>query len=150
MSEHRPSFRHRLEHAAVATVVPSIDGGFSFVVAPSLPTRYRAVAGDLVSPDVAVTVSASVRLRVAGSDGRAVLLEATTVPAQVGARVALERWVRERFTWTKVGSKVLGAQSRARFSYEPKQPVLLRVRLVEGVNGYGPAVSNERRIWPRR
>jgi len=41
-----------------------------------------------------------------------------------------------------------GARSLARFRYAAKHPVLVRVRLVEGVDGYGPAVSNERRIWP--
>jgi hypothetical protein len=42
----------------------------------------------------------------------------------------------------------LGARSLARFRYAPNHPVLVRVRLVEGVDGYGPAVSTERRIWP--
>jgi plastocyanin len=137
-------------HLPVATVHADAGGSFSFAVSPNLPTYYRAVVGDWVSPDVLVSVSALVRLRVTGTRGRAVLLEATTAPDQVGARVVLERYVRERFAWQRVKGATLGAQSRARFRYEPKQPVRVRVRLVDGVDGYGPAVSNERRIWPPR
>ena len=130
------------------TVQPDADGAFSITVSPTLPTYYRAVAGDRTSPDVLVSVSAVVRLRTAGWRGKAVVLEASTSPAQEGAVVMLERYVRERFAWTPVGRKLLGARSLARFRYAPNHPVLVRVRLVEGVDGYGPAVSNERRIWP--
>ncbi len=137
-------------HAPVATVQADTEGAFSIAVSPSLPTYYRAVAGDRISADVLVSVSAVVRLRVAGWRRPAVLLEASTSPEQAGARVVLERYVRERFTWKRVSEAELGPGSRARFRYAPKEPVLVRVRLVEGVDGYGPAVSNERRIWPPR
>jgi plastocyanin len=135
-------------HAPVATVLADAEGAFSVAVSPTLPTYYRAVAGDRISADVLVSVSAVVRLRVSGWRGRAVLLEASTSPDQAGARVVLERYVRERFTWKRVSEAELGPRSRARFRYAPKEPVLVRAHLVEGVNGYGPAVSNERRIWP--
>ena len=106
------------------------------------------MTADRASPDVLVSVSAVVRLRVSGWRGPAVLLEVTTSPDQVGGRVVLERYIRERFAWKRVSAAELGPRSRARFRYVPKQPVLVRARLVEGVDGYGPAVSNERRIWP--
>ena len=135
-------------HAPVATVLADAEGAFSVAVSPSLPTYYRAVAGGRASPEVLVSVGAVVHLRVTGWRGRAVLLEASTSPEQEGAVVVLERYIREQFAWKPVSRKLLGTPSRASFRYAPKQPVLVRVRLVDGVDGYGPAMSNERRIWP--
>jgi plastocyanin len=135
-------------HAPVTTVLADAEGAFSVAVSPTLPTYYRAVAAGRASSDVLVSVGAVVRLRVSGWSGRAVLLEASTSPEQEGAVVVLERYVREQFAWKPVSRQLLGTPSRARFRYAPRQPVLVRVRLVEGVDGYGPAVSNERRIWP--
>lgn len=137
-------------YGPVVTVVPGADGAFSAAVAPELPTEYRAVAGELVSPTVLVSVSARVRFRVAGIRGATLLLRVEAVPAQPGARVALERYVRERFMWERVVGTRLGDDSRVVLRLTPRRRVLVRASLVEGVGGYGPAVSPARWVGPPR
>jgi hypothetical protein len=137
-------------YGPVTTVSAGPDGAFSATVTPQLPTEYRAVAGELASPTVLVSVSARVRFRLMGIRGAALLLRAEAVPAQPGARVTLERYVRERFTWEKVAGARLGDDSRAVLRYAPRRRVLVRVRLVEGVGGSGPAVSEGRWVGPPR
>lgn len=134
-------------YAAVGPVTPAPDGSFAAVVSPSLPTHYRAVSGSLASPDVLVSVAARVRLEVLGARGRAVLLRAEAVPSQAGAPVQLERYARERFTWVRVARAALGERSRATFRFTPHRRVQLRLRLLRGVDGYGPGVSPAR--WVR-
>jgi plastocyanin len=132
----------------VALATPSSTGSFSAVVSPRLPTEYRAVAGVLESPPVLVSVSARLTLLVTGTRGAQVLLLAAATPSQAGARVHLERWVRERFTWAPVARARLRANSTAVFRITPKRRILVRVRLLEGVGGYGPSVSAGRWLRP--
>jgi plastocyanin len=135
---------------AVGTTAPTDDGSFTFEVSPTLPTVYRAVAGELRSPVVSVSVSARVTLLALRGTGPAVQLFASTTPAQPRARVVLERYVRERFTWVAVSHSRLDRQGKARLRYEPKRPVWLRMRLLDGVGGYGPAVSPPVVVRPHR
>ena len=131
--------------ATVGSVAPGADGAFAFTALPRLPTEYRAVSGDLVSPSVFVSVSARVRMYLVGTSGRFVRLRVATTPDQPGAPVVLEKYVRELFTWVTVAHGTLGENSRLIFRYAPRHNLRLRVRLVEGANGYGPAVSSP--VW---
>jgi plastocyanin len=129
--------------STLGTAATEPDGSFSFTVSPSRPTEYRAVAGELESPTVLVSVSAAVRLLRLGTVGRAVLLKVTTSPAQPRAPVVLERYAPERFAWVRVRATRtrLNAGSEAFFRYVPPRRAPVRAVLVRGVNGYGPGVS---------
>lgn len=134
---------------AVGTVTPDGDGRFAADVAPSLPTDYRAAAGDLHSPVVTVSVSAAVRLAVVGTERGALVLLGEAVPGQAGARVVLERYARELFSWVPVARGRLGDDSRARFRFTPHRRVQIRVRMLDGVGGFGPGVSRPRTVRPK-
>ena len=134
----------------VGSTTPAEDGSFAFGVSPALPTAYRAVSGELQSPIALVSVSARIGLFALRGSGPEIELLAFTAPAQPRARVVLERYVRERFTWVAVSRSRLDARGKARLTYVPKRAVRLRVRLVRGVGGYGPSVSPPVLVRPRR
>jgi plastocyanin len=135
----------------IGKVPTEADGSFSFTVSPSLPTEYRAVAGELESRTVLVSVSATVRLLKVRTAGRAVVLKASTSPAQPGGLVVLERYAPERFTWVRTGKpRRLDAASEAFFRYVPPRRAPVRAVLVRGVNGYGPGVSPPVWVAPLR
>jgi plastocyanin len=126
---------------ALATVVPAPDGTFAVAVSPALPTRYRAVAGALASPAVLVSVAARVELVPLRGAGPSVSLLVRTRPAQAGAPVVLERYARERFAWVRVTRARLGRGGNATLELRPRRAVRVRVRLLRGIDGYGPATS---------
>ncbi len=132
------------------TVATEPDGTFSFDVFPTLPTNYRAVAGELTSPSVLVSVAARAELRFAGSTERGTWLLALTRPAQSRAPVRLERYARELFTWVPYKRGRLDAEGSARFLVSPRRVIQVRLVVLRGVKGYGPATSPPVRVWPVR
>ena len=113
-------------------------GRFTFAVLPATPSTYRAEVGDRVSDGVAVRVVPRVTLRV--RRGAKVVLEATATPSRAGARVRLERYVRERFTWVPVRAGRLDERSRVTFAVRTTVRQRLRVRVLAS-RGYADGRS---------
>ena len=63
-----------------------------------------------------------------------------TVPARVGARVALQTYDRDHFTWRTVAHTRLDARSRARLPIPAARPLRIRV-VVRGEAGWSDAAS---------
>ncbi len=127
--------------AGTGSAAPAADGSFSFPVTVAGPSRYRVRAGDELSDPVLVRPRAEVTLRVrrVGALASAVVV---ATPNQTGARVALERYVRERFWWMPVRQASLGVDGRATFSIPAKaHGVRFRAHLLRGRGGWGEAES---------
>jgi plastocyanin len=94
---------------ALASV--AADGTFAARVRVDVAGRWRATAGALASPsvDVPVTTDQRVLLRAHGDGG----VQVSTRPPRPGARLVLERYVRERFAWLAVARLRLDAHGRA-------------------------------------
>lgn len=122
-------------------VRPAPDGSFRVVVSPAAPSTYRARVEELVSEPVKIAVSAALRLAGRRSGSQAVLTVAAS-PAQPGAPVVLQRYVRERFAWTAVVTGRLDARSRASFRLPLRRPTYFRAVLVRGVQGFARATSD--------
>ncbi len=135
-------------YSPIATVSTGTDGSFTFDVFPRLPTTYRAVAGELESPSVLVSVSARAELRFAGRTDRGTWLLALTRPAQSRAPVRLERYARELFTWVPYARGRLDAEGTAMFLVSPRRLIQVRLVVLRGVKGYGPATSPPVRVRP--
>jgi plastocyanin len=128
-------------YAGVASASPGPDGSFSFPITVSGPSRFRARAGDRVSGDVAVRPQPLVTMRLRRVDGRATVAVAAE-PDQVGASIALERYIRERYWWMPIRRGKLGADGRVTLTVPVKaRGMRLRVHLLRGMNGWGDATS---------
>jgi plastocyanin len=116
------------------TVRARADGSFVARIAVAEPAVFRARAGALSSPRVAVTVRPRVTVT---RSGRAV--RARAIPARPGAPAILQAYDRERFAWVAVTRGKLDARSSARFTLEPG---LERVRVfVRGDKGWADSAS---------
>jgi plastocyanin len=115
------------------------DGSFVAAVQAVVPGRFRAIAGRLVSPVVAVHVRPAVHVARSGRT-----LVARAVPARPGAPAVLQTYDREHFTWRGVARAKLDGRSRAAF----RLPATLdRVRvLVVGTKGWADGVSRTVRL----
>jgi plastocyanin len=124
------------------------DGSFRAVVHPRAPGVYRATAGELVSAPVALRVGAMLSLD-ASRLGRRFVVRVRARPAQPGAAVVLERYVRERFDWAPFARTRLDDRSRASFALAPRRELRVRAVIERGVRGYGPAESATLVVRPR-
>jgi plastocyanin len=116
------------------TVKARADGSFVARVPVHVPTAFRARAGSLSSPRVAVVVRPRVIVARAGATVRA-----RTAPARPGAVAILQAYDRERFAWVPVKRGKLDARSAARFTVGPG---LDRVRVkIRGAEGWADATS---------
>lgn len=119
---------------AALTVRARPDGSFVARVAVGEPTVFRARAGSLSSPRVAVVVRPRLTLTRVGTTVRA-----RTTPERPGAPAVLQTYDRERFAWVALERGKLDARSTATFALEPG---LDRVRvLVRGGKGWADAAS---------
>jgi plastocyanin len=130
---------------SVAVVQPADDLTFTAAVEPGAPARYRARAGTLTSPVVAVTLAADLTLR-ARRTGASIHLLAGAAPAQPGARVALQRWVRERFDWRTIATARFDRGSRRTFTVRSPRAGRFRVLMTRGVEGFGTSASPAVRV----
>jgi plastocyanin len=130
---------------AVTVVQPAADLTFTADVQPGAPARYRARAGTLTSPVVAVTLAADLTLR-ARRTGRAIRLVAGAAPAQSGARVALQHWIRERYDWRTIATGRFDRHSRHTFTVRSRRAGRYRVLMTRGVAGYGTSASPAVRV----
>jgi plastocyanin len=124
----------------VATATAAAGGGHAdhdgpgtlhATVTPAASASYRAVAAAGTSPTIRVEVSDRTAMSLTSSarPGGATLA-VRSVPAQPGARVALQLRLRERFGWWTVARARLDGRSRARFTLRRQRPVRVRVVLV--------------------
>jgi plastocyanin len=96
----------------VGTAAVDANGTFKATVAAAATSTYRAVDAAGASPPVqVVVVDRTVTLR-AGRGGAA---RVSVTPADPGARVVLQVWLRERFGWFPVAQRKLDRHSRAEF-----------------------------------
>ena len=91
------------------TVKARPDGSFTVRFRATAPGTYRASAGRAASPLVRIGVVPRVSIT-----HTATTVAVATVPARVGARVALQTYDRDHFTWRTVAHTRLTASSRAR------------------------------------
>lgn len=124
----------------VSVVQTGADMTFTAAVQPGSPARYRARAGTLTSPVVAVSLAADLTLRAWRVD-TAIRFVARAAPAQPGARVELQHWVRERFDWRTVARGHLDRRSSRAFTVRSRRAGRYRVLMTRGVGGYGPSAS---------
>ena len=121
----------------VATTTAGSTGAYAVAFFAS-PGQYRAVSGTHASAAVRVAVRPRVLIR-ARRTARGVAVTVSTRPAQIGARVALERARRGR--WVRVARKRLDSRSRASFRLRLRGTARIRARLVRPVGGYAVAKS---------
>ena len=127
----------------VGRATPNADGAFAFVVRGPEPRRYRVRAGSATSPLVPVRVAPRVSAN-RTSGGMAV----RAVPARPGARVALQEYERELFTFVTVARGRLDASSRAAIDYSPSEREHVRV-VVLGTGGWSDGASRVILVRPR-
>ena len=121
--------------AAGRTVKARPDGSFTVIFRATGPGTYRALAGKAASPVVHVQVTPRVTaVRTAGS------LRVTTAPARPGARVALQAYDRDHFTWRTIARARLDGSSRARLAIPAARPIRLRV-VVRGDEGWADGAT---------
>jgi len=115
-------------------VKPRADGSFAVRTPIGEPGSYRAVAGGLVSPAVAVQVRPAVH--VSAARGR---VRATVRPGRPGATALLQAYDREHFAWTTVARGTLDRASRVSLRV-PDGVGRARV-LVVGSHGWADGIS---------
>ena len=118
----------------VARVAPAADGSFTVPMRAYRPENFTALAKGLASPAVHVAVAPKVRAR---RSGHVVL--ASAAPGRPGARVALQRYVRERFAWQTVTRGRLDGASKASLAL-PNRAGRFRVA-VRGSKGWADGTS---------
>jgi len=117
------------------TVRARPDGSFTVRFRATAPGTYRASAGRAASPLVRIGVVPRVSITHTSST-----VDVATVPARVGARVALQTYDRDHFAWRTVAHTRLTASSRARFALPSARPLRVRV-VVRGEAGWSDAAS---------
>jgi plastocyanin len=120
---------------AARTVKARPDGSFTVRFRATAPGTYRASAGRAASPLVRIGVVPRVSI-----SHSATAVDVATVPARIGARVALQTYDRDHFTWRTVAHTRLKAGSRARLAIPSERPLRVRV-VVRGESGWSDAAS---------
>jgi hypothetical protein len=119
------------------TVTARPDGSFTVLFRARTPGTFRAVTGKSSSPAVRVSVTPRVTVVRAGTSFRV-----STEPARPGARVALQAYDRDHFTWRTIGQARLDARSHGQVALPKERPVRLRV-VVRGEAGWADGATHE-------
>ena len=136
--------------ATVASTAVQADGTFAARFVPTTTAAYRAVAGELTSPSVALPVlDRRIALTARRADGR-VVLRARITPASRGERVALQLFLPERFGWWPVRRARLDHASSVRFAVRTHRRLQARVVLTLPDGATRLAVSRTVRVGPPR
>jgi plastocyanin len=117
------------------TVRARPDGSFVVRFRASAPGAYRATVGPAASPLVKIRVIPRVTVVRTGKS-----LGVATEPARPGARVVLQAYERDYFTWRTIARARLDSGSRARLAIPPLRPIRLRV-VVRGEAGWSDGAS---------
>ena len=147
IQEDRGSGFRTISNVAVAA------GKFHALVRPQASTSYRAVAGPHVSASVRVVVGRPLAVSARRRGRKSIRLTAKALPAQPGAPVVLQTWLKERFGWWPIARRRLDQSSQARFTVRRRsRGRRLRVVLTEpdGVTPRGTSNVVKMRGMPRR
>ena len=147
IQEDRGSGFRNISTAAVA------GGKFHALVRPQASTSYRAVAGPHVSPSVRVVVGRPLAVSARRRGRKHIRLTAKAIPAQPGAPVVLQTWLKERFGWWPIARRRLDRSSQATFTVRRRsRGRRLRVVLTEpdGVTARGTSNVVKMRGMSRR
>jgi plastocyanin len=117
------------------TVKARPDGSFTVRFRVSAPGSYRATVGSAASPLVKIRVVPRVAVVRTGTS-----LRVGTEPARPGARIALQAYERDHFTWRTIAHTRLDSHAHARLALPDLRPVRLRV-VVRGEGGWSDAAS---------
>lgn len=117
------------------TVQARPDGSFTVRFRATAPGSYRATVGAAASPLVKIRLLPRVTIVRSGTS-----IGVATKPARPGARVALQVYERDYFTWRTVARARLDARSRVRLALPAARPIRLRV-VVRGEAGWSDAAS---------
>ena len=120
---------------APRSVLARPDGSFTVRFRASTPGVYRATVGTASSPLVKIRVVPKVTVTQTASS-----LVVSTMPARQGARVALQAYERDHFTWRTLVHARLDARSRSRLELPAQRPVRVRV-ILRGERGWADAAS---------
>jgi plastocyanin len=116
-------------YAPVTSAEVDDDGSFLAKVTPATTATYRAVAGDVASPEVTlVALDRRVAISVARAR-RGSVVTAKVQPASPGATVVLSLKLRDHFGWWPVQRARLNRDSVARFTVRTRRRVPARVVL---------------------
>lgn len=119
----------------IAHRAPAADETYSFAVVAAQPIAYRAVAGGTASRVVRISVAPKVSVEVEGSR-----LRISTDPARAGARVVLQTYDRERFTFRNGAAGALDATGGGQLPLPATPGAHVRV-LVRGGGGWSNGAS---------
>jgi plastocyanin len=117
-------------------VVPAGDGSFTVKLRALTPEYVAARVKKLASTPVRINVAPRVRVHLSGNS-----VTVTARPARPGARVALQRYVRELFAWRTVSRARLDASSRVTLSLGPGHAGRFRVVVRGGKGGWADGAS---------
>jgi plastocyanin len=115
--------------------VPAGDGSFTVTLRAVKPVFVAARVGRLSSLPVRIFVAPRVNARL-----RSGTVGVATRPSRPGARVVLQRYVRERFAWVTVTRARLDSSSRASLPLPPGRLGRFRV-VVRGGSGWADGSS---------
>jgi plastocyanin len=118
------------------TVKARPDGSFTVLFRATAPGIFRAVAGKASSPTIRVSVTPRVTVTRSGTS-----FGVTTEPARPGARVALQEYDRDHFTWRTIGHSRLDSRSRGRLALPKERPLRVRV-VVRGGAGWADGATS--------
>lgn len=122
-------------HAPTRTTRARPDGSFTFRFRATRPSTLRAAAGPARSPAVRVQVLPDLRATRTGTR-----LQVSASPARPGARVVLQVYVPDRFSWRTIARARLDARSRASLPLPGARPVRVRA-VVRGGAGWADAAT---------
>jgi plastocyanin len=132
--------------APVATAAADGTGTFHASVPASITAQYRAVAGASISPSVQVVVMDRNLAVRASRHGRRDLVRVRVTPADAGATVVLQLYLRERFGWWPTQRRKLDSTSSAVF----RAPRGARARVVLTLpDGWTPVITGNALRLPR-
>ena len=118
------------------TVNARPDGSFTVLFRATIPGAYRATVGKAASP--AIRISVIPRLTVTHTtDSVSVVAD----PARPGARVVLQAYDRDHFTWRTIARARLDRHSHARVAIPRPHPERIRI-VVRGGAGWSDAPSS--------
>jgi plastocyanin len=134
----------------VTTATIGHGGQFVASVTPTTTARYRAVAGDQVSPDVELVVLDHSVLVTPARRRAGYSVLANVLPAAPGAPVVLQLRLRDRFGWWPVARARLGRDSRVRLFTRLRRRVPARVVMTLADGATPLAISRTFALGPRR
>ena len=118
------------------TVKARPDGSFTVLFRATTPGTFRAARRQGHQPCRACPGTPRVTVARTGTSFRV-----ATEPARPGARIALQEYDRDHFTWRTIGHSRLDARSRGQLALPAKRPIRLRV-VVRGDGGWADGATS--------